>query len=96
MIVVGSGVLDAGPELLAVAERLQAPVMGKRKAKGVIPEDHYLSHNLPAGHQLWGAADVVLAVGTRLKMPLTMWGLDDDLKLIVGALKKGATGDAAR
>lgn len=82
MIVIGSGALDAGPELLAIAERLQAPVMSKRKGKGVISDDNYLSQNLPAGHRLWGDADAVLAVGTRLKMPLTMWGKDDDLKLV--------------
>lgn len=82
LIVIGSGVLDAAPELLAVAERLQAPVMAKRKGKGVIPDDHYLSQNLPAGHRLWGQTDAVLAIGTRLKMPLTMWGKDDDLKLV--------------
>lgn len=82
MIVIGSGALDAGAELLAVAERLQAPVVAKRKGKGVISDEHYLSQNLPAGHRLWGKADAVLAVGTRLKMPLTMWGKDDDLKLV--------------
>ncbi len=82
MIVIGSGVLHAAPELLAVAERLQAPVVAKRKGKGVIPADHYLSQNLPAGHRLWGEADAVLAIGTRLKMPLTMWGHDEDLKLV--------------
>ncbi len=82
MIVIGSGALDAGAELLAVAERLQAPVMSKRKGKGVISDEHYLSQNLAAGHTLWGECDAVLAVGTRLKMPLTMWGKDDDLKLV--------------
>ncbi len=82
MIVVGSGALDAGSELLAVAERLQAPVMAKRKGKGIIAGDHYLSQNLPAGHELWGRADAVLAVGTRLKMPLTMWGHDENLRLV--------------
>ncbi|HLF29624.1 MAG TPA: thiamine pyrophosphate-dependent enzyme [Xanthomonadales bacterium] len=82
MIVIGSGVLHAAPELLAVAERLQAPVMAKRKGKGVIPDDHYLSQNLPAGHKLWGKADAVLAIGTRLKMPLTMWGHDEGLKIV--------------
>jgi len=82
MIVIGSGALDAGAELLAVAERLQAPVMSKRKGKGVISAEHYLSQNLAAGHKLWGRSDAVLAVGTRLKMPLTMWGKDDELKLV--------------
>ena len=82
MIVVGSGALDAGEALLAVAERLQAPVVAKRKGKGIVSAEHYLSQNLPAGHRLWGQTDAVLAVGTRLKMPLTEWGHDEDLKLI--------------
>ncbi|MEJ8566242.1 thiamine pyrophosphate-dependent enzyme [Elongatibacter sediminis] len=82
LIVIGGGALDAGTELLAIAERLQAPVVAKRKGKGVVSDDHYLSQNLPAGHRLWGEADAVLAVGTRLKMPLTMWGRDGDLKLV--------------
>jgi acetolactate synthase-1/2/3 large subunit len=34
------------------------------------------------GHQLWGEADAVLAVGTRLHWPLVMWGVDEDLQLI--------------
>ena len=82
MIVIGSGVLDAREELLQVAERLQAPVMAKRKGKGVVSADHYLSQNLPAGHRLWGEADAVLAVGTRLNMPLTQWGRDHEMQLI--------------
>ena len=82
MIVIGSGALDASAELLAVAEALQAPVMSKRKGRGVIDDRHYLSQNLPAGHRLWADTDAVLAVGTRLMMPLTMWGTDDAMKLI--------------
>jgi len=82
MIVIGSGALGSRAELLNVAERLQAPVMAKRKGKGLVSSEHYLSQNLPAGHQLWGQADAVLAVGTRLKMPLTEWGRDDELKLV--------------
>ena len=82
LIVVGSGALAAGDALLALAERLQAPVVAKRKGKGIVSDRHYLSQNLPAGHALWADADVVLAVGTRLKMPLTMWGKDDDLSLV--------------
>ncbi len=82
MIVIGAGAADAGVELLAVAEALQAPVMAKRNGKGVISAGHYLNANLPMGHALWGEADAVLAIGTRLKMPLTQWGKDDDLSLI--------------
>lgn len=82
LIVIGSGALDAGQPLLELAEALQAPVMAKRNGKGVVDSDHYLSANIPAGHRHWGRADVVLAIGTRLRMPLLMWGMDEGMKLI--------------
>jgi acetolactate synthase-1/2/3 large subunit len=82
MIVVGSGARNACDEVLALAEALQAPVMAKRNGKGIVSSDHYLSANLPMGHRLWADADAVLAVGTRLRMPLLMWGKDADLKLV--------------
>ena len=106
MIVVGSGAQDACDEVLAIAQMLQAPVMAKRNGKGIVPSAHYLSANLPMGHQLWAEADAVLAVGTRLKMPLCMWGKDDELKLVrididpvevsrICEPEVGITGDAA-
>ncbi len=82
LVIVGGGAVDAGPILLKLAEKLQAPVVAKRHGRGVVSDRHYLSQSLPAGHQLWRDADVVLAVGTRAKMPLTMWGHDDNLKIV--------------
>jgi acetolactate synthase-1/2/3 large subunit len=82
LIVVGGGAIDAAAEVLAIAEKLQAPVISKRNGKGIVTSRHYLHANLPMGHALWGKADAVLAVGTRLKEPLTMWGKDDDLPLV--------------
>ncbi|MEW5248425.1 thiamine pyrophosphate-dependent enzyme [Microbulbifer sp. 2201CG32-9] len=82
MIVVGSGALEASDEIQALAERLQAPVMACRSGKGIVSSEHYLSANFPMGHRLWADTDAVLAIGTRLNWPLTMWGKDDDLKLI--------------
>ena len=106
MIVVGSGAQDACEEVLEIAEALQAPVMAKRNGKGIVASDHYLSANLPMGHRLWAEADAVLAIGTRLRMPLCMWGKDDDLKLVrvdidplevsrICVPEVGITGDAA-
>jgi len=34
------------------------------------------------GHKLWGQADVVLAVGTRLQVQLQQWGTDAALKVV--------------
>lgn len=106
MIVVGSGAQDACEEVLALATLLQAPVMAKRNGKGVVPSAHYLSANIPLGHALWAEADAVLAVGTRLRMPLAMWGKDERLKIVrvdidpteitrICRPEVGITGDAA-
>jgi acetolactate synthase-1/2/3 large subunit len=82
MIYVGSGAAEAGAELLAVAQRLQAPVVTYTGGKGILSDRHYLAQNLLAGHDLWRGADVVLAVGTRFNQPQTRWGLDSDIKVI--------------
>lgn len=82
MIVVGSGALEASEEVQAIAKALQAPVMACRSGKGIVSSKEYLSANFPMGHRLWGEADAVLAVGTRLNWPLTMWGKDDELKIV--------------
>jgi acetolactate synthase-1/2/3 large subunit len=82
MIYVGSGAAAASAELLAVAERLQAPVVTYTGGKGILSDRHYLAQNLLAGHDLWRATDVVLAVGTRFNQPQTRWGLDGDIKVI--------------
>jgi len=82
LIVIGGGALDARSELLELAEMLQAPVVSMGNGRGVVSDRHYLSLSGPAGHRLWESADVVLAIGTRLVMPLTMWGTDEHLKII--------------
>src|SRR6266849_6094670 len=76
------GAAHAGAEVLAVAERLQAPVVTYTGGKGVLSDRHYLAQNLLAGHDLWRATDVVLAVGTRFNQPQTRWGLDGEIKVI--------------
>ncbi|MBX9698064.1 MAG: hypothetical protein K2X74_01450, partial [Acetobacteraceae bacterium] len=73
MIVAGGGALDAGAEVLAIAEALTAPVMSFRMGRGVIGT-HALDVRLPVGHRLWAEADVVLLVGTRGQNPLGSWG----------------------
>ncbi|MFO1083841.1 MAG: thiamine pyrophosphate-binding protein [Reyranellaceae bacterium] len=82
LIVVGGGAQGAGEAVLAIAEAVEAPVMTGRMGQGVIDGRHRLSVTMPAGYRLWGEADVVLAVGTRLQPQQQNWGLDDDLKII--------------
>lgn len=67
VIVAGDGVYwsDGGPELVSLAERLNAPTSGRRTARGIISEKHPLA--LPAGYRgaLLRSADTVLIVGLR-------------------------------
>jgi acetolactate synthase I/II/III large subunit len=106
VIFVGGGALDAADEVRALAERLGAPVVSYRRGRGVLDDRHPLSQLLPGGHALWAKADVVLAVGTRLQLPLSAWGTDDKLTLIkvdidsdeldrIRAPRIGLVGDAA-
>jgi acetolactate synthase-1/2/3 large subunit len=82
LIVVGGGALDAGPELLALAERLEAPVASFRRGRGAIPTTHRLAVSYPEAHRLWQHADAVLAVGTRLLRQQSAWGVDAGLKIV--------------
>ncbi len=82
LIVVGGGAMDAGAEVQALAERLEAPVVSYRRGRGVIPTTHRLALSLPEGHRLWKEADAVLAVGTRFFPYQTVWGLDDAIAVV--------------
>ena len=81
-IYVGGGAQGVAEEVLALAEALQAPVVAHRTGLGVIDGRHPLSLHLPASHSYWKKADVVLAIGTYLRSPLTDWGIDANLKII--------------
>jgi acetolactate synthase I/II/III large subunit len=82
LIIVGGGALDAGPEVQAVAEALQAPVSSFRRGRGVIPTTHPLAVSFTEGHALWKNADAVLAIGTRLYWQQSVWGVDENLPIV--------------
>jgi acetolactate synthase I/II/III large subunit len=82
LMFVGSGAVEAGEEVLAIAQMLEMPVASFTGGKGIVSDRHYLSQSALAGHELWRDADVVLAVGTRLHQPQLRWGTDRDLKLV--------------
>lgn len=73
VIVAGGGVRDAAAsgELVAIAERLGAPVITTRNGKGAISDRHPLAISRLAGSEVLADADLVFAVGTRF---ITMTG----------------------
>ncbi len=82
LIFVGSGALNAGEEVCALAEALQAPVIASDSGRGILTSRHPFSHTHSAGHRLWPHADVAIAIGARMTTPLMQWGMDDDATLI--------------
>jgi acetolactate synthase-1/2/3 large subunit len=79
---VGGGALGASREVVALAERLEAPVVAYRRGHGVVPATHRLHVSLPMAHRLWADADVALGIGTRLFMQQSQWGVDARLKIV--------------
>jgi acetolactate synthase-1/2/3 large subunit len=82
MIVCGGGAQEASAEITALSAMLQAPVLGYRRGRGVLDSRDPLSVTLPLGRELWGEADVVLAVGSRMLIQFRQWGIDKSLKIV--------------
>jgi len=76
MIYVGSGAQDVSEEVTALANLLEAPVVGYRTGRGVLDSRHHLSLTMPPSHEFWKKTDVVLAIGTHMRIPLQQWGTD--------------------
>lgn len=73
MIFVGSGAQGSSDLVRQLAETLQAPVVGYRTGMGVVDARSYLSLHQPAAEDLWMAADVVLAIGSNMRVPARKW-----------------------
>jgi acetolactate synthase-1/2/3 large subunit len=83
MIMVGGGALEAGNEVLELAETLQAPVVSFRRGRGIVSDDQDLGLTFVAGHNLWPDTDLLLGIGTRLEAPYMRWpDRPRDLKVI--------------
>ena len=73
MIMVGGGAADASNEILALAEKLQAPVVAHRSGKGVVSDRSSYSFNLVAGYEYWKDCDLLLGIGSRLELQFMRW-----------------------
>jgi acetolactate synthase-1/2/3 large subunit len=82
LIFVGGGAQDTAPMVTELAHMLQAPVVSYRMGRGVLDSRDYLSLVQPAARSLWANADIVLALGTNMRVPLQSWGKRADQKVI--------------
>ncbi len=82
LIFVGGGATHAAEEVRELMRIIEAPVTCFRGGRGIVDDRDYHAQVFPAGRRLWKHADVVLAIGTRMKFPQLYWGLDDSIKVI--------------
>jgi acetolactate synthase I/II/III large subunit len=73
MIMVGSGALEAGEEVLELAKLLQAPVTAHRGGRGIVSEELPYGFGFAAAHPAWLATDVLIAIGSRMELPFIRW-----------------------
>jgi acetolactate synthase-1/2/3 large subunit len=82
LIMCGGGAQDASVEVAELSRMLQAPVLGYRRGRGVLDSRDPLSVTLPLGRELWGEADAVISVGSRMLYAQKLWGVDKTLKIV--------------
>jgi acetolactate synthase I/II/III large subunit len=73
MIFIGHGAVDAGDQVLALAQRIGAPVVAHRSGKGIVPDDEPHAMTMVAGYDLWQQCDLLIGVGSRLELPFMRW-----------------------
>jgi acetolactate synthase-1/2/3 large subunit len=79
MIFVGSGAIDAGEEILELAELIDAPVVAFRSGRGIVSNAHELGLTMAAAYRLWPNTDLMIGIGTRLELPtMTRWPFRPD------------------
>jgi acetolactate synthase I/II/III large subunit len=69
MIFVGSGAIDAGEEILELAEMIDAPVVAFRSGRGIVSNAHELGLTMAAAYKLWPTTDLMIGIGTRMELP---------------------------
>ena len=69
MIFVGSGAMEAGEEILELAEMIDAPVVAFRSGRGIVSNAHELGLTMAAAYKLWPTTDLMIAIGTRAELP---------------------------
>ncbi len=81
LIMAGGGATHAGEAIQALAEMLGAPVGMTENGLGTLDCRHPQAFSQIGSNLLWGKADVVLALGTRLYAPVFNWGWDEDMSI---------------
>ncbi len=73
MIMVGSGAMDAGAEVLELAQRIQAPITSFRSGRGVVSDESNYVLTCAASYAWWDKTDLLIGIGSRLELQYMRW-----------------------
>jgi acetolactate synthase I/II/III large subunit len=73
MIMVGSGAMDAGAEVLELAQRIQAPIVSFRSGRGVVSDESNYCLTCAEGFRWWDKTDLLIGIGSRLELQYMRW-----------------------
>jgi len=73
LIMVGGGALDAADQVLALAEKIQAPVTSHRSGRGIVSDDNPHAMNLIASYDYFTDCDLLIGIGSRLELQYMRW-----------------------
>ena len=73
MIMVGSGAIDVGEEILELARLIQAPVVSFRGGRGIVSDESPYGFDCVSGCKLWPNTDLMIGIGSRLELPAFHW-----------------------
>ncbi len=83
MIMVGSGAMDAGAQVLELAQRIQAPIVSFRSGRGVVSDESPYNLTCAEGYRWWEKTDLLIGIGSRLELQYFRWpSRPANLKLI--------------
>lgn len=82
MFCVGSGAQGVSAEVTQLAEMLQAPVFAYRTGNGVLDSRNPLSLKSPAAYEYYRRTDLVIGIGSNMRLPLQRWGRDENMQVV--------------
>lgn len=73
MIMVGSGAMEAGAQVLELAQRIQAPIVSFRSGRGVVSDESPYNLTCAEGYRCWDKTDLLIGIGSRLELQYFRW-----------------------
>ena len=83
MIMIGGGAMDAGAEVLELAQRIQAPIVSFRSGRGAVSDESPYCLTCAEGYRWWDKTDLLIGIGSRLELQYFRWpSRPPNLKLV--------------